>query len=480
MPTVAELERLDALVKRLVPLTSMQRGELIQAQHWNLVVGALVELARDVLAQEREGAVPAHGHPDQVSAGWLDPRLRTLVERGPLADPSNVARVAELERRLERVLGEANQLDSGLKDARDRIADVSTRDLARQADITAIRRIIEGMSDARDDVRAVRETLGQLQSDVRVAVEVGARLLVDGQPVDMQAFHTRLQDVEALRERLRLPTGALLDAQSLEIRFTELVNQFITEEELDAAFESRLSGELNDLRGQVLSAVDSRVSDATGSLRAEVLSEVGASLDGLRAEFNACVADIQTAVNAQLAQGLTALRDQLISDLDGRDNAATAALRDELIGQFQQTTESLRAEIAAQLSVTRQDFDALLARRVAELQSEVAQQIESSATTNRDELNRRLEVALARLREEINARSTEFEKAIDTQLARGLAEIRREIGAQLDQRLGAMMEETKVMVNEAVAPHRRMIEELRAITARLDERVTLLERRLFR
>ena len=82
MPTVADLERLDALVKRLVPLADVQRGELIQAQQWNLVVGALIEVARAVLAEEREGHVAAHGHPDQVTPGWLDPRLRTLVERG--------------------------------------------------------------------------------------------------------------------------------------------------------------------------------------------------------------------------------------------------------------------------------------------------------------------------------------------------------------------------------------------------------------
>jgi hypothetical protein len=86
---------------------------------------------------------------------------------------------------------------------------------------------------------------------------------------------------------------------------------------------------------------------------------------------------------------------------------------------------------------------------------------------------------MARLREEINARSTEFEKAIDTQLALGLAETRREVAAQLDQRLGALMEETKIMINEAVAPHGRLIEELRAATIKLNERVTLLERRLF-
>lgn len=480
MPTVAELERLDALVQRLVPLTNVQRGELIQAQHWNLVVGALVELARDVLSEERESQVPAHGHPDQVSAGWLDPRLRTLLERGPLADPANVAKVAELERRLERLGSQGSQLDSGLKDARDRIADVSTRDLARQADITAIRRIIEGMADARDDVRDLRETLGQLQGEIRVAVEVGTRLVVDGQPVDMQLLHDRLKEVEGLRDRLRLPNGDWLDARALEIRLTELVNQFVTEEELDAAFDARVRRDLDDLRGQLLNAVDSRVSEATGTLRTDVLTQVNQALEGARGEFGTRFVDVQSAVAAQLDRGLTAVRDQLVTEVDGRVTTATTALRTELAGQMQQTSDGLRGEIAAQVGATRQDFDALLARRVTEVQSELTAQLERSGSTTREELTRWLSESTVKLQEELTARSTEFEKGLDTQLARGLAEVRRDTDVLLDQRIGGVREESRSLVEAAVTPNRRFIDDLREFMTKLDERVILLERRLFR
>ena len=46
MPTVAELQRLDALVNHLTPLAQVAQGELIRAQDWNDVVGTVIELAR--------------------------------------------------------------------------------------------------------------------------------------------------------------------------------------------------------------------------------------------------------------------------------------------------------------------------------------------------------------------------------------------------------------------------------------------------
>ena len=93
MPTVAQLDRLKALVDRLTPLTQIQRGELIRAQDWNDVVGMLLEVARAVLAEDAaEQTVPPHEHPDQVKSSWLDPSLRAIMERGPLSDPAQNAR----------------------------------------------------------------------------------------------------------------------------------------------------------------------------------------------------------------------------------------------------------------------------------------------------------------------------------------------------------------------------------------------------
>ena len=98
MATVAELDRLKALVDRLLPLSSRGRGEVIAAEDWNTVVGALLEVARAVVESGVGDAVPAHTHPDQVQLGWLEPSVRSLLERGPLDDPNAVARVNAIER----------------------------------------------------------------------------------------------------------------------------------------------------------------------------------------------------------------------------------------------------------------------------------------------------------------------------------------------------------------------------------------------
>src|SRR5258708_31522869 len=98
MTSVADSERLKALVDRPLPLSSRARGQVIAADDWNAVVGALLEVARAVVQEGTDSTVPEHTHPDQVALGWLDPRLRTLIERGPLSDPTSTSRVTAVER----------------------------------------------------------------------------------------------------------------------------------------------------------------------------------------------------------------------------------------------------------------------------------------------------------------------------------------------------------------------------------------------
>ncbi len=62
MPTVADLERLNALTTRLVPLGGAAQGEVIKAEDWNTLVGAIVEIGRVVLGEEREIVPAPHEH----------------------------------------------------------------------------------------------------------------------------------------------------------------------------------------------------------------------------------------------------------------------------------------------------------------------------------------------------------------------------------------------------------------------------------
>src|SRR2546422_3535703 len=115
MPSVAELDRLSALVNQLIALQK-QPGDLIQAQDWNTVVGALIEVTRAALEDGPAATVPPHEHPDQVAPGWLTPALRSVLERGPLADPAADARISQIQSRLDAL---AARIEGGSSDIND-------------------------------------------------------------------------------------------------------------------------------------------------------------------------------------------------------------------------------------------------------------------------------------------------------------------------------------------------------------------------
>ncbi len=376
MPTVAELERLEALAARLTPLASRTRGELILAEDWNVVVGALIEVARAVLAEEREGLVPPHDHPDQVGTGWLDPNLRALLERGPMADPAAMARLSELERRLGNLRSRIDEMNEGVKEARDRVTDVATRDLTRQADITSVRRMVEGLSDSRDDVRGLRETLRSIQENVRLAVEVGSGLQVDGEPVDMEAWTGRLRELESFRERLRTPSGELLDAGALENRLTELTNTLVTEDELDAALESR--------PGRIL---PEQLEALEEKLRAALISDFETSMNRLADE-------IRTETSQRLAE-VDALVARAVSDaLPDVEKSVLSTVRPEISAAVQGGLEQSQAF-----------FEKALAETEAELREEFGQQIgdvqRSIGASVQAELDRQLPAQLDPIRSEV-------------------------------------------------------------------------------
>ena len=52
MPTVAELERLQALVSRLTPLADVRRGELIRADDWNSLDSLLGKLQTRIYSDQ--------------------------------------------------------------------------------------------------------------------------------------------------------------------------------------------------------------------------------------------------------------------------------------------------------------------------------------------------------------------------------------------------------------------------------------------
>lgn len=369
MPTVADLQRLDALTSRLTPLTRMAQGTLIRAEDWNAVVGALVEVARSVLSAARDEVVPAHEHPEAVSLAWLDPRVRALLERGPGGDASIEARLSAIERRLARGDTRTNEVDDRMREVRDRISEVATRDLARETQVSEIRRTLGGVVDGRDEVTTLRDSLTAMRSELAGALDVGRRLVVDGQPFDAAAVDARLKAVEELRGRLTRPDGAMLDAASLEERFTQFTNTVVTEEKLAAALADRRTALSDTDRASIgdLVATD---------LRTSFNASVSASEDRVRAEMTDRLSDLDARVGRAVGDAIPALRGDILataraefsSTLDTRLRAELDATRVALLDEAGRQMRGVAQEEAkGATELLRRDIDGLFQTRSLEI-----------------------------------------------------------------------------------------------------------------
>ncbi len=340
MATVADLERLKAVSDRLTPLGNMGQGEIIRAQDWNALIGTVVELARAVLAPERQVTPAPHEHSDQVSVGWLEPKLRTLVERGPLSDPAATTRVQALEQRLDRVAQRIEEIAGHIGDVRDRVTEVTSHDLIRQADITTVRRVVEGLDDSRESVRELRESLRTMQKDLTTAVTIGQRFIINGEPIDVPALLNRIDTLEDLRERLRAPNGELFDAKGFETRLTALTNTLVTQEQLDRA--------LDTVRRNISLEELARIE---GNLRTSLTEQVNTSLlslgNEIRTETNTRLVEVDGLVSRALSDALPNLTTAILNTVRPEISTAVADGVKDSQTQFDEELNDLRVTLSA-------------------------------------------------------------------------------------------------------------------------------------
>ncbi|HEX8001083.1 MAG TPA: hypothetical protein VF519_00140 [Mycobacteriales bacterium] len=426
MPTVENLDRLQGIVARLRPLAETRRGELIRADDWNAVVGALLELARAVLTTGT-GEVPVHSHDEQVALPWLDAQLRALLQEGPLADPRSVARVAALERRLDRADTDLGAVRETVGSLRDRVGDVATRDVAREADLTALRIQVEGTSDSRRDVLALRSALDAIRTDVQRAVELGAGLVVDGQPLDVAGLERRVSAVEELRERLTRDDGELLDAAAFERRLAEYGASVVTVEQLDAALK-RLRPRIGEeqvaaIRQDVLAAASAQLDSSLGSLRAELSGQVDARL-----------ADVDSRIGNAVSSAVPGIREEVIRDAQAL-----------VMESSENVMNDARALVEHMLRGAIDDFAGRVDERMRSYQEAIG-----------SEFNERFD-SLARELEPVRDRVAELSNEVSTY--GGAFEDLRGHVASLSENVGALRDRMEALVAEAVD---RRIEEATA------------------
>lgn len=460
MPTVAELERLQALVGQLTSLSTKQRGELIAAGDWNVVVGALIEVARATLADEPSFATPPHEHPDQVAIGWLDPRVRQLLTGGGVKDPAVDTEFAKLRRDLSSLRGRVDGVGAEVTATRQRVESVATNDLVRAADVSRLNRKLLGADDGRGDIADLRGTLRTLETEVARAVEVGAQLEVNGQTVDMAALVGRVTSVEELRNRLTRPDGQLLDATAFEIRLQELQTSLVTEDDLTEAIAAvrteidtggfDLDAVLEQARGAGRETATFAVATAVADLQSSISSrfaDIEGSVPGLVEQATASVADdVVATTRADITTAVhdldTSVRSDLGALIDERSAAATrlveerlAALPDLVGGQVAQQLgsrlEGALADVTGRIDAVQASVSALDGRITTNGQA-------IAGATTAFEAGRREDAELrANLRVEMLDRITSVEDRIDPRLVQAIDEARAALRTELASSVAA-------------------------------------------
>jgi predicted transcriptional regulator len=317
-----------------------------------------------VLADDSTQTVPPHEHVDQVKSSWLDPSLRNVIQGGGLSDPVAQGQLGELRRTLVRVTARLDTTEQKTGEVHDRITAVTTTDLARQSEIAAVRNTVSNFGDRADEVLGLRTTLESVRTDVQTAITAAQRLVVDGQPVDFNAFDQRLKSVEQIGVSLRTPSGALLDAAQLENRLTQLTNTLVTQAQLEDVLSHRpanipqatIDGLQQGLRGNLKTDLDA----ATATLATTLQAQTTERLAGINAIAAQAVAD---ALPGLQQSALATIRPEIEAAATKSLESAQAAIATAVAAN----TEGLRAEIKGQLQAVQTSTAALIGTEITRL-----------------------------------------------------------------------------------------------------------------
>lgn len=371
MSSVAELDRIRGLVAGLQALGNVQRGDLIRAQQWNDLVSIVTSVVQSLLTAQQQRAVPPHEHPDQVKLSWLDPNVRGLVEKGSLSDPESVARFIELSDRVSRLEKQVEALRGDTSTVRDRFAELSTRELVRDANIQETRRLVEVIDQREDAVTELRKSLDSIHGKVDLAVRASSSLTVGGQPVDMEKLEQRIRGVEELK------TSVTTRVESFENRITDIHKVAVTQAQLDEALKKHKANLPADvvtgIRENVATQLRNEFTASFTTMKGDVSTEMDRKLAAVDASVVQRIEDRVPAavgaevagVKAQLAKTAEELRSEARTAAEKSASGAAATVRDELtklIGNVQ----------AGVAPAVKKELDVQLPARFTEVQTAVA------------------------------------------------------------------------------------------------------------
>ncbi len=343
MATVADLDRLEALIALLTPLSKVQPGQPVTADAWNTLVSTIIELARNIVTHEQDQSVASHTHEEQVALSWLDLRLRSLVEDGPLSDPTSVRRVLTLERKIDQVAGRTDEAHANIGEVRTRLSEVATRDLVREASLTTVGRKVEAMADGKDDVLTLRRTLDTIKDQVKTAADAAAKFTINGAIADLEAMNSRLKSVEELKTRLTTAKGDLLDAMEIEKKFTELGNRSISKKEFSEVLAGKLPPDL-------IPDIHNLKADVTASLQETLKIEQERATLQVKTDVLNSLPDFNSMVAHQVSENVS----KTVNDaLENVKNQIPGLIDSKLAGSWQ---TMVNQQVSSALSASKADF----------------------------------------------------------------------------------------------------------------------------
>ena len=460
MVAQGQLDRIAALIDRLRPLASKQRGMPVEAEDWNTLVDAVVgvigiarEQQRGAGTQLEERFAPrAHEHLSEVDIGWLDADLKSNLAQTESTVSTRQA-ISALTTRIEGLAAEVARLTRTSETQQKDIDRSAVDNLERGRLLRSFEDRFGGLENLRTTVTGITQSLDGVQRNLTRVLDLGNSLSdPTGARIDVAKLRRDVADLQALGENLRGVDGSVLRMRDVELRLREVQ---------DAVGVGQANG------------LDSRIAVATAAAEARSNATLDSRFEAFRADVNtrneASAAALRTQLTAEVASARTAIDNSVTARLAEAETRSDASIETKLGARTEALRQSLlneaRAAIDTRLATLPNQIGAQVNASTAELATALRAELASGAASNRaameqllatraTEVETRLNAGLdTRLQNRNEALRTELLTATNRLVADRLAafgdEVRRDLTASLSVSLRDELTET---VLRAVRP----------------------------
>src|SRR5947207_5185272 len=287
MAATNQLQKIAALVDRLQPLGSKQRGMPIQAEEWN----ALVEVLSGILeidhalaensqaSLEQRFAPLVHEHLGQVRVSWLDAVLQTTISSGG-GDVATRLVLTDMAQKLASLGTQVAQLTTTSEEQRRLLDGFSVNDVDRAKALRDFDARFAGVENLQTSVIGLASQIDGLKTSLNTVLDLRKSLSdANGAPIDVGKIRQELTDLKGLRENLKGIDGALVRVRDLQLELMEVSD--VVGVGGSGGLEGSLTQLSNELEGRLNTRIDAKITD----VQAQIRTENGTAIDKVRADL---------------------------------------------------------------------------------------------------------------------------------------------------------------------------------------------------